>query len=248
MDIEFIGVGEAFDPELGNASYLIHSKTKLLIDLGYAAAPLLFQAGCSANFIDGVYISHFHADHVFGVPALITRAFEEGRTKELVFIGQPGIEKYILTLMELAYPAIVSRAKFSLRFVESTTEVSLNELNLAFAPTMHSTPNYALKVKLMNGKSAAFSGDGGLTMESRELFHGVNLLVHEAYMVSDIRTNHCSVNEVVDFAQTAQIDTVCLVHINRDERRKHHAELTGLENRGDNPKLVLPLPGTIISI
>ena len=123
MDITFLGVGEAFDENLANTSILVRTEHEgkpitLLLDCGYSVPPRFWQLGIPADFLDGIWISHFHADHAFGIPALLVRFWEEKRTKELYILGQKGIEDFVLRCLELAYPKFFSRLNFALRFAE----------------------------------------------------------------------------------------------------------------------------------
>lgn len=72
--IKFIGVGSAFaGPELGNSNMVIESDDGklLLIDCGFRAQDMLQEAygigNADVGRIDGVYISHLHADHIGGL-------------------------------------------------------------------------------------------------------------------------------------------------------------------------------------
>ncbi|MBP9839322.1 MAG: MBL fold metallo-hydrolase, partial [Proteobacteria bacterium] len=89
MEIEFIGSGAAHDPKRGNVSILINSESKILLDTGFMNVISYFEKGWDANFIDAIYISHFHADHFFALIPLISKMVYAGRTKKLTLIGQP---------------------------------------------------------------------------------------------------------------------------------------------------------------
>ena len=121
MEITFLGVGEAFDERMPNTSMLVRTDIEgepvtVLLDCGYSVPPKLWQQKMQPDTLDGIWISHFHADHAFGLPALLVRFWEEKRKEELCFLGQKGIESFVLKCLDLAYPKFYSRLGFSLRF------------------------------------------------------------------------------------------------------------------------------------
>ena len=105
MRAVFAGVGEAVDERLPNTSILLESQGhRLLLDCGFTAAHTLFAAAPdAATTLRGVFISHFHGDHWFGLPALLSRLMVEGRTAPLAIVGLPGVEEKVRGLVPLAY-------------------------------------------------------------------------------------------------------------------------------------------------
>lgn len=71
MKLKFLGVGGAFAPiSKGNSNmmFISDSGSKLLLDFGLTA-PYILRDELKEDFknIDGIYISHLHADHVGGL-------------------------------------------------------------------------------------------------------------------------------------------------------------------------------------
>jgi ribonuclease BN (tRNA processing enzyme) len=79
MLLKFIGVGSAFAPrELYQTNVVIGPDDKwkrLLIDCGSDARFALEDAGIPLDNIDGVYVSHLHADHIGGLEWLALNTF-----------------------------------------------------------------------------------------------------------------------------------------------------------------------------
>lgn len=245
MKIQFVGVGEAFEPDLGNTSYLLRSESTLLIDCGYAVPRNLFTIEGNPNAIDAAYFTHFHADHTFGVPALINRWNEDGRNKPLTIIGQQGIREYINQVIDLGYSSCRKNLNYELNYVETTKEYRFNELVLSFAKTDHGKSNYAIKISKGN-VSLGISGDGGLTTDTRSLFQNCQYLIHEAFGYEDAVKGHTTALEVLEYARTIQqLKVLALVHIQRHEREERAVDYSKLDERVTF-KVMIPNPEDII--
>lgn len=243
MKIECLGVGEAFDPEIGNSSYIVHSDTKLLIDCGYAVPRSFFAKEYAPDFVDAIYLSHFHADHTFGLPVVLFRLFEEGRKKPLKIIGQMGTSEKVRRLIEFAYPTLLEKINYSLEFIDTVDPVILNELQLSFALSEHTISNYAIKVE-KEGLRIGFSGDGKMTAASKALFENCKILVHEAYKFEEEKFGHESARIVAEYAEKCPaIKHLVFVHIQREERRRRKEDFLSLSNHF---AISVPRPGDMI--
>jgi ribonuclease BN (tRNA processing enzyme) len=244
VKIEFLGVGEAFDPALGNTSLLIHTAEKLLIDCGYAIPLAYFAKNLEPNFLDAVYLTHSHADHTFGLPALLTRIYEEGRNKPLTLIGQPGTQEMVLRILDTAYPNIRKHLSYELKFIDSADPVRFGGLDLAFAETSHSLRNFAVRVS--DGKTAlAVSGDGAATEASIKLYAESDLLIHESYKATELVWGHASAEQIFGFAKSLpRLRRIGLVHLQRNERRKNSKDFLAFDH---NPscEFSIPKPGEV---
>lgn len=72
INIQFLGVGNAFSKSYGNTSALISVENNdtirnILIDCGRTTPNDLYAAGYTWNNIDAIFISHLHGDHVYGL-------------------------------------------------------------------------------------------------------------------------------------------------------------------------------------
>lgn len=261
LRIEIIGVGEAFDPVLGNSSAVVYApgNINLLVDCGYAVPRNLFAAHTDPEFIDAIYFTHLHADHSFGFPGLIGRLRGDKRKKPLTVIGQSGTKKRLEEIFELAYPASLAKTPFQIEFIEfkdDWPELEWRGLKLEFAELQHPLRNFGIRIEA--GQTAVgISGDGSITPASRKLLSNVDVLVHEAFQFE--RTGdpafdlgHSNVCEVVELVtQAPRIKTAALVHMRRSEREESRRKLALLLSKleTDNRELAefrIPEPGDYI--
>ncbi len=215
MKVTILGCGEAFDDLLPNTSVLVEAAGRtILCDCGYSVPRQLWSYGADP---DAIYISHPHADHYFGLPAVLGRMWESGREKPLTVISQPAVLDQIKDILEYGYRGLAARFRFPIEWRAARVgEVDGIEWN--FAETMHSAPNLAVRMSA-GGKTFCYSGDGMFTDRSRALFAGADLLVHEAYFFDESPV-HADIGRLLEMAEAEGVRQLALVHVQRGLRRE----------------------------
>jgi ribonuclease Z len=245
MQIFFLGTGEASDENYYNNSFLIGDKTKILVDCGYSIPVRLWSYQKDPDFIDYIYISHTHADHFFGLPALVLRLNEDGRKKPLSIICPRGFARNIKDLCNLGYPGILEKIKFVLDFneIESSQELFLSEFKLSFAVTRHSMKNLAVSFESQNVK-IGYSGDGNFTQNSSKLFQRSDLLIHDGYSFHQTE-NHAEISEIIELAKNIKVKTLALTHVQRKTRnsRLFENKIRHFQEECDSLRIIVPKPG-----
>ncbi len=243
MKVTFLGVGEAFDGDLDNTSLLVQEESRVLLDCGFLAVKQLWQYMPDPNFLDAIYLSHFHADHYFGLPALLFRMKEDGRRSPLTIITQRGGRSKLNNLMKMAYKISLASLGFRINSIEVRhgTEIKVNELAFEFSRTVHSVPNLAVKVS-HEGRSIAYSGDGLFLKVTEAMYKDVDLLVHEAYFLRTKSNIHSCIEDLVPMAVRSDAKRLAFVHINRDERRGMDALKDAAEKLKGEAKLRIIFP------
>lgn len=242
MKVLFLGVGEACDEDVPNNSHLILSNTTLLLDCGYSVPVQLWKYNPDPSFLDAIYISHRHADHYFGIPALLVRMWEEKRTKPLTIVCQRDLKKVIQELIEYGYKSLSDKFEFKLNFreVEEHQSITFNELKLGFAPTIHSVNNLAIKIS--DGKNTVcYSGDGKFNKETEKLYKNSDLVIHESYLFDQNTPGHACITDLINMSQRNHIKCLALTHLQRDLRRKEIARIKTQFSKEDL-KIIIPDP------
>lgn len=89
--------------------------SSLLIDCGEGTQVALKEKGWSPKPIDVICFTHYHADHISGLPGLLLTMGNAERTEPLTLIGPKGLERVVGALRTIA-----PELPFRLKFIELT--------------------------------------------------------------------------------------------------------------------------------
>ena len=242
MKVVFLGVGEAFDKDLPNNSQIIISeKTKLLLDCGFNIPQQLWKFSEDPNFLDAIYISHQHADHYFGLPAVLLRMWEGGRERDLTIVCQKDFKESFQDFMDVAYKDFMKKFKYKINLIESKEGevVEFQDLKLSFEKTVHSGENLAVKIS-SGEKVMAYSGDGSPKGDG-DFYRNLDLLILETYLYDEEKIGHSSIVSAISFAERNNVKCLALTHINRDFRKN---ELSKIKDKitSDKVEIIIPEP------
>lgn len=219
--LTILGSGEAFDPMLPNTSLLYQGERTVLIDCGFASVQAMWRQSREAEYLDAVLLTHHHADHTFGIPALLMVMQGYKRQKPLTIIGTPNTKQYVTTLFDLAYTPGMKRLSFPVEFRECTPgeSITFGPITIKTALPDHGIPVLSTRWETGGACHFAYSGDGKVTPATRELFKGAPTLVHECYALPGGEGPvHTHVEDVLRVAAESGANTLVLVHQAADQR------------------------------
>ena len=104
--------------------YTRFNGSALLIDCGEGTQIALKQAGWSCHDIDVICFTHFHADHISGLPGMLLSMGNADRTEPVTLIGPKGLESVVGKLRVIA-----PELPFELKFIELENAAESIEIN-----------------------------------------------------------------------------------------------------------------------
>ena len=98
--------------------------SSLLIDCGEGTQVAIKEKGWSFKPIDVICFTHFHGDHISGLPGLLLTMGNAERTEPLTLIGPKGLERVVNALRVIA-----PELPFELKFIEINGPEQVFEIN-----------------------------------------------------------------------------------------------------------------------
>lgn len=100
-----------------------YNGSSLLIDCGEGTQVAIKEKGWSFKPIDVICFTHYHGDHISGLPGLLLTMGNADRTEPLTLIGPKGLERVVNALRVIA-----PELPFELKFIEITAPEEVLEI------------------------------------------------------------------------------------------------------------------------
>ena len=123
--------------------------SSLLIDCGEGTQVAIREKGWSVNPIDTICFTHYHGDHISGLPGLLLSMGNSDRKEPVTLIGPKGLEKVVNSLRIIA-PGL----PFPIKFVELTEkeeELEINGYHLKAFRVNHNVICYGYTITVPRG-------------------------------------------------------------------------------------------------
>ena len=101
-----------------------YNGSSLLIDCGEGTQVAIKEKGWSFKPIDVICFTHYHGDHISGLPGLLLTMGNADRKEPLILIGPRGLERVVNALRVIA-----PELPFDIKFIEITQPEQVIELN-----------------------------------------------------------------------------------------------------------------------
>ncbi len=121
----------------------------LLIDCGEGTQVAIRQKGWSVNPIDVICFTHYHGDHIGGLPGLLLSMGNSDRTDPVTLIGPKGLEKVVNSLRVIA-PGLPFELKF-IELSEKEEEININGYCIKAFKVYHNVPCYGYTISIHRG-------------------------------------------------------------------------------------------------
>lgn len=117
LDVCLLGTGGMMPLPFRYLTSLLlrYNGSSMMIDCGEGTQMALRKKGYSSNPIDVICFTHYHGDHISGLPGLLLTMGNAERTEPLTLIGPKGLERVVNALRVVA-----PELPFKIEFVEFT--------------------------------------------------------------------------------------------------------------------------------
>ena len=205
-------------PESPASCYLLEAeeggrRTRILLDLGNGALGSLHRYADPLS-IDGVFLSHLHADHCLDLCGyhVLRRYHPSGRQPRIPVWGPAGTAERMARAYDLPLdPGMTGEFDFR----EICEPVHVGPFLVEATRVEHPVPAYALRVTA-GGRSLVYSGDTAACPALVELATGADLLLVEASFRDDEANPtgiHLTGSEAGQVARDAGVGRAVLTHV-----------------------------------
>jgi ribonuclease Z len=203
------------DEEHENTHMALRSKEHLvLIDCVNNPFIHLRRAGLNVIQLNDLILTHFHPDHVSGVPTLLMNSWLLGRKAPLNIYGladtldrlEQLLDAYDWTSWPNFFPVHFKR----LPEEEMALVLSNEEFRLYTSPVHHLVPGIGLRIEFLHsGQTIAYSGDTEPCPQVIHLAERADILIHEA---TGAHPGHTSAAQAGVIARQAGVASLYLIH------------------------------------
>ena len=105
LRILFLGTGGSLPTRNRNPSAIMVNREGelLLFDCGEGTQQQMMRAKTGMKALSSIFVTHFHADHMLGIPGLIQTMSFLGRTEPLYIYGPQWVKEFVTIISELGY-------------------------------------------------------------------------------------------------------------------------------------------------
>jgi ribonuclease Z len=198
-----------------NTHLVIAGKERVvLVDCVGTPVLRLAQVNIHANDLTDLVLTHFHPDHVSGVPLLLMDMWLMGRKQPLHIYGLHHTLERVEQLMACygweAWPDFFPVAFHRLPASEMILLLDDAEFAIYASPVRHLIPTIGLRVEFhASQKVLAYSGDTEPCTQVMRLASGADVLIHEA--AGEVR-GHSSASQAGEIAARAEAGALYLIH------------------------------------
>ncbi len=174
-----------------------------MFDIGAGVVQKSENMGLPLDELDGIFLTHYHSDHIMDLPNMISRSWQRGRTDDLNIYGPQGLTQLMrsvdgfleidnsyrlahhgIEVMDTVYAdGVVHEFSIEQNAYQTIYEkdgIKITAFDVTHEP-IEPAVGYAIEY---NGKKVVLSGDTKKNDLVAEMAQNCDLLVHEVMMMS----------------------------------------------------------------
>jgi ribonuclease Z len=250
VKVYILGSGYAVAEEGHEHTHLLieHEERRILVDCATCPIIRLKSLGMRFDSVTDLVLTHFHPDHVAGLPVFLIESWLLGRKAALHIYGLDHTIERAEIMMGLYdwkkwpnfYPVIFHR----MPDFEMSLLMGTGNLNIYSSPVKHLIPTIGLRFEDRHtGRNLAYSCDTEPCQAVEDLARGADILIHEATGQS---IGHSSAAQAAQVARQAEAKRLYLIHYSHENKGEEKMLADARQIFG--PKVELAVDGLIIDL
>ncbi len=180
MQLAFLGSGAAFSLERYNGAVVVDGS--ILLDGGAPLLAHMHRLGIDPGAIRTIFITHFHGDHLLGLPPfMLHRAFVSATP--LTIVGPEGVEERLERLFEFCWGDEWQesfRERIGHRYLTAGEAGEVNGIEYETVKLDHGARGCTGYRLHLRGRVLAYAGDSEMTPPLERLVTGADVVITEA--------------------------------------------------------------------
>jgi ribonuclease Z len=212
----FLGTSNAIPDETHENTHMVLVGESRIVLIDCVDSPILRLKKVDVDFnrLSDLVLTHFHPDHVSGVPQLLMNMWLMGRKLPLNIYGLHHTLDRIEDLMRsygwVEWPDFFPVIFYRLPAQEKITVLECEEFRILATPVQHFIPTIGLRIEFLKSQKAlAYSCDTEPCPQVLRLAEGADVLIHES---SGLLPGHSSAAQAGEAAAQAEVGELFLIH------------------------------------
>jgi ribonuclease BN (tRNA processing enzyme) len=224
MHLQFVGCGDAFGSggRFNTCLHLVGRNINVLIDCGATSLVSMNKLAINRNDINVIFATHFHEDHIGGVPFFVLEAnYVLKRERGLTIAGPPTLKSRFVGIMEAGFPGTKDldlRFPLVLQELEIGKRVEVGGLRVMSFHVVHDDragPCLGFRFEA-EGKVIAYSGDSEWTDTLIDIGYEADLFICEAYTRDKPIATHMALSSLERHLNRIRPKRLILTHMSND--------------------------------